>query len=399
MTEDISLYIHIPFCKSKCIYCDFFSRPGCEDLINDYVDSLCNEIIFYSKKLSSDTVKTVYIGGGTPSLLSLEQIKKIIYTLKENFCFVKNDFEFTVELNPDDVTQELIQFFESSDVNRLSTGIQTLKDETLKLIKRRASKETCLNALKIISENFTKRFSVDLICSLPGENESDVKNSIDKVITFNPEHISLYSLCVEENTELYKLIKSGKIKYDASYADELWINVRDYLVSKGYSQYEVSNFSKDKKSQSRHNLTYWHLQNYLGLGSGATGTLWYDKKDSVRYTNSTDIKEYIDYWKSCNFKEEFFSGSVPLKKETIDKKTEEFEFFMMNLRLLEGFSKNEYEKRFNKKAEEIPVIKNGVFKTWQDKKLSEVIHRDADVFYRLTEKGILYLNSFLTEFL
>jgi len=397
MTDGISLYIHIPFCKSKCIYCDFFSKADCMPLLDEYVKALKKEILFYSKKIKR-TVNTIYIGGGTPSLLNTEQLSEIISELQKDFHFNKDNFEFTIELNPDDVTEKLVSFLESSPVTRISLGIQSLKDDTLKLIKRRASREVCLNALAIIHKNFTKRFSVDLISGLPGEDIKDLYNSIDGVIKFNPEHISCYSLCVEENTELYKCIENEKIKFDFDLNDKLWIECVDYLKKKGYYQYEVSNFSKDKKSQSIHNLCYWHLNDYLGFGCGATGTIFCYEKNSIRYTNKTDIKKYVSFWNSYNGSDEILSEIFPVDVEILDRETQEFEFFMMNFRLREGVSKKEFEERFSKKMEDVPVMKNGIFNSWQKKNLSEVIHSDGDDFYRLTEKGIFFLNSFLENF-
>ena len=392
MPSEISLYIHIPFCKSKCIYCDFFSRPGCENLIDDYVDALSSELAFHAENLSGTKLKTVYIGGGTPSLLSIEQMNKVFSVIKEKFILDENDFEFTIELNPDDVNEELILFLEKSIVTRISLGIQTLKEETLKFIERRASRKTCVEALLFIKENFTKRFSVDLISSLPGETENDVKSTIDEIVKFSPEHISLYSLCIEENTKLYRMIQDKKAAFDADYSDALWIRARDYLKSKGYVQYEVSNFSKDEKARARHNLAYWHLKSYIGAGSGATGTFFYREKDSLRYTNTRDIKQYIEYWKNLSHCEK-----IPREEEFIDKHTEEFEYIMMNMRLLDGFSKKDYEERFCMNSTKIFDEKNDLIKSWMDKKLIEKICKGSDVFYRMTEQGILYLNSFLEK--
>lgn len=411
-SDGISLYIHIPFCKSKCIYCDFFSRPGCEKYFDDYVDALCNEIKFYSSGLSSRVLNTLYIGGGTPSLLSVELLQKLFTCIKNSFQFSKT-FEATIELNPDDVSEKLISFLDSSLINRISIGIQSLKNSTLKLIERRADRETSLSALKIISENFSKRLSVDLIAGLPCETKEDIKQNIDELLNFNPEHFSLYSLCIEEGTKLYKLIQENKIDFDSETADEVYLSAKNYLEEKGFYQYEISNYSKDEKSQSRHNKVYWHLENYLGCGAGATGTIFFENENSIRWTNTNDIQKYISYWKNftvtkenqnINFCEEKNISvirnaleKIPLETETIDKETEEFEFFMMNFRLAEGVSKNRYEKRFKKQIEEVNVIKNKTFEKWVNEKKAEIIKTDDDVYYVLNENGRLFLNSFLEQ--
>lgn len=411
-SDGISLYIHIPFCKSKCIYCDFFSRPGCELYFEDYVDALCKEIKFYSFGLSNSVLNTLYIGGGTPSLLSVELLQKVFTCIKNNFQFNKN-FEATIELNPDDVSEKLISFLDSSIINRISIGIQSLKNSTLKLIERRADRDTSLSALKIISKNFSKRLSVDLIAGLPYETSDDLKTNIDELLTFNPEHFSLYSLCIEEGTKLYRLIEENKIDYNSETSDEVYLSAKKYLEEKGFAQYEISNYSKDENSQSRHNKVYWHLENYLGCGSGATGTIFYQNENSIRWTNTNDIEKYISFWKNftvtdeikkINFcKEKNISvirnafEKIPLETEIIDKETEEFEFFMMNFRLSEGVSKNRYEKRFKKQIEEVNVIKNKTFEKWVNEKKAEMIKTDDDVYYVLNENGRLFLNSFLEE--
>lgn len=391
MTSDgISLYIHIPFCKSKCIYCDFFSRSGYENFFSDYTDALCNEIKYYALSLKTPVLNTLYIGGGTPSLLSIEYLEKIFNCIKNNFQ-LSNNLEATIEVNPDDVSEKLISFLNQSIINRISIGIQSLKNFTLKLIQRRADRDITLSALKIISEKFSGRLSVDLIAGLPYETKEDIRKNIDELLNFNPEHFSLYSLCIEEGTKLFELIEKKEIDYDSEAADEIYLYAKKYLESKGFSQYEISNYSKDEKSQSRHNKVYWHLENYIGCGTGATGTFFYEDKDSFRYTNTNDISKYISYWK------ENASGKIPLEEEIIDKPTEEFEFFMMNFRLKEGVSKNRYEKRFKKKIDEISFIKNKVFEKWINDGKAEIIKTDDDIYYVLNEEGRLFLNSFLEE--
>lgn len=392
----ISLYIHIPFCRSKCIYCDFFSRPGCENYFEDYTEALCNEIVFYSSKYCDTVLNTLYIGGGTPSLLSIELLQKIFSCVQNNFK-ISQSFEATIELNPDDVSEKLISFLQSSFINRISLGIQSLKNSTLKLIQRRADRKTSLSALKIISENFSKKISVDLIAGLPYETKDDIKKNIDELLSFNPGHFSLYSLCVEEGTKLFELIENKKIDFDYDVSDEVYLFAKNYLQDNGFVQYEISNYSKDKENQSRHNCVYWHLENYIGCGAGATGSFFYREKKSERYTNTSDIKKYISYWK--NFSESRNGCfQIPLEKEIIDRQTEEFEFFMMNFRLSEGVSKKRYENRFCKQIEEVSVFRNKVFEKWVKDGKAEIKKTDDDVYYVLTETGRLFLNSLLEEF-
>lgn len=407
MNKELSVYIHIPFCKSKCTYCDFFSKPGIESFLDDYVNSLCNEIFFYSQKAECKELKTIYIGGGTPSLLSIPQLQKLFNKLESCFAFSDKDFEATIELNPDDVNDELIFFLENSFINRLSLGIQSLNHNTLSLMNRRASRENSLKALKIISEKFTGRFSLDLIAGFPGEDEKILVDNINQVLSFNPEHISLYSLCVEEGTCLYNQISQGKLDFDQELSDECWIKGKDYLEEKGFVQYEISNFSKSEKSQSFHNLNYWHLNNYLGFGSGAAGSLFFSDS-SVRYTNTSDIGKYIQFWSlsqnriadlklNCFNDWKTFLNLIPADFEEISKEVEEYEFLMMNFRLAAGVSEKEYNLRFCKNLENRLNENSDLFSDWMKDGKAEIILHNGDRFFRLTENGLLYLNCFLEK--
>ena len=398
MPEKISVYIHIPFCKSKCCYCDFFSRTDLTELADSYVNALCNEISFYAGQ-SDYALSTLYIGGGTPSLLSLESLNKILSCITENFKIISDDFEGTIELNPDDVSESLMSFIENSILTRISLGIQSLKSETLLKMNRRSSRITCLNALELIKKNFSKRFSADLIAGFPGETQKDLADSIYELLRYEPEHISLYSLCVEEKTPLFDMIALKKICYNQDYADECWLAGKEILKNSGFIQYEISNFARNKKAFSRHNLTYWHLENYLGFGSGAASSIYdYKGGQSFRYSNTCNIGSYISFWnnhdniqklKKSAVKTLGLSGLIPAEFEKLDRKTEEFEFFMMNLRLDEGFSKNEYKRRFGKPVSDKLNSDSGVFAEWQKKGLAEICHSDYDDYYRLTEKGLL----------
>lgn len=413
MQKDISLYIHIPFCKSKCNYCDFFSKVidcGFEDLQNSYVDAVCKEISFYFKK-NSRQLKSVYIGGGTPGLLSIFNLSKIFTTIKKYFNSFSSDFECTIELNPDDVDDTLIDFLNESIVNRISIGVQSLNDKTLSAMNRRARSEKTLDALNCIKKRFSKRISLDLIAGYPGETMEELGNSIDKVLEFDVEHISLYSLCVEEGTKLYKMIEDSLVDYNQDYSDKSWLFAKEKIESKGYQQYEISNFSKNANSMSIHNLRYWNLKDYLGLGSGGTASLFYSDYNSLRFTNTSDIEKYISFWMNNEYApfsfDEYFNLCEFLNKliqqkiiefESIDKKTEMFEYFMMNFRLLQGISKRDFEKRFNIDLESKINGENSVFNTWCKKALAQVSFTENDVFYSLNKNGILYLNNFLKDF-
>lgn len=393
--EKGSLYIHVPFCVSKCVYCDFFSRTNFNaDVFSNYTDSLLNELLWLKSKTRIHNLSTIYIGGGTPSVLGLNNFNKIFSFIKNNFSFSEKDFECTVELNPDDVSPELINFFEKSFVTRISLGVQSLNEKTLYLMKRRSTRETALNALALIKKNFSKRFSVDLIAGFPGDKKTDLINSIKEISDFNPEHISLYSLCVEEGTPLYAQIESGELDYDFDYSDQCWLSGKEYLEKLGYVQYEISNFAKSEKAFSRHNLVYWNLNNYIGCGSGATGSFFNNDNSGIRFTGTDDILKFIDFWKDKKNPGLDFSD-CPFTVEKLNPASVEYEFFMMGLRLSRGVSEKEYEKRFNKNIGETLGEKSGLFSDWKEKGLAEVYKKNGERFFRLTEKGRLFLNRFL----
>lgn len=404
MSGQSSLYIHIPFCISKCAYCDFFSKPKVNNnnskagsfIPDSYVSSLCNEIEFRIKQYQIILLKTIYIGGGTPSLLSKNQFNQIFNTIK---CATKltSQCEITVEVNPDDVTKDLLDSLSECGVNRISCGIQSMNDSALKKACRRANAFINRNALKLLSQNWKGDVSVDLISGLPGDDEKTLLASLSEVCDINPSHISLYSLTIEDETPFGKMLDSGSLKYDFDKAERLWLFGRDFLESHGYNWYEVSNFCRPGK-ECLHNLTYWTHSDYLGCGSGATGTVYAKNGEGFRWINSQNIESYIDFWGSKEFdkiqKKDF---QLIQNEEKIDLETSEFEFFMMGLRKLRGFYTSEYEKVFKKPLPEKFIR---VFSEWEKKGLCEknpVQNKADDVQYRLNREGVLFLNRFLEE--
>lgn len=388
--ESASLYIHIPFCKKKCVYCDFFSKTCVTDqVLQQYTKALCKEIEFLSKKYEHPVLNTLYIGGGTPSLLPVNCLKEIESLVRANFKIPASSvFEATIELNPCDITQGLLQYLEESIFTRISVGIQSTDDAVLKTMNRRADAAAVKNALGLIKENFHKRVSLDAIAGFPGDTKESLFHTLESLVELNPDHISLYSLCVEEETPLYKMIEDSKVEYDFDTADELWLLGRNWLKEYGYFQYEVSNFARLSDfpdSCARHNLVYWHLKNYLGAGAGACGTVFDGHPE--RFTNTQDIQKYIDYWL-------FQKGSdMPVQVEELDEKTIEFEYLMMNFRLSQGVNSIDYRKRFGVDLEERIGTTDGVFRQWMDKGLAAVKGNN----YFLTEEGLLFLNQFLAE--
>ena len=401
MTEPVkALYIHIPYCISKCAYCDFFSKAQGYTIPDDYVTALCNEIKYRIKTYKIKELQTIYIGGGTPSLLSSSQFDSIFNCIKnladinpKNNLESKPDIEITVEVNPDDLSENLLETLASCGVTRISCGIQSMSNPVLKRACRRAGSEVNRKALKLLKEKWQGQLSLDLISALPEESQESFLAGLKEVVAAEPDHISLYSLTIEETTPFGRQLDSGQLSYDFDAADKLWLKGRDFLEEQGYRWYEVSNFSKPGK-ECRHNLIYWTHQSYLGCGSGACGTIYKKDGSGIRWTNTTELKKYISFWHDAA--DSF--DDAPCDREEIDGQTSRFEFFMMGLRKLEGISKKEYEDCF---GEELPEKFLEVFGSWQEKGLCYRTGLDAGGAQRfaMSREGMLFLNRFNMELL
>lgn len=391
------IYIHIPFCLSKCKYCDFFSI-SCDNKKNpvpdDYISAILNELAFYINQYEIKNIRTIYIGGGTPSLLSKNQLNQIFSFLQNNLNF-NDDYEFTIEMNPDDVTEDFIQFLQNSPVNRISCGIQSMNQKVLKNVNRRAGVKENLYALNIFKKYWKKTLSLDFICGLSLEKTDEFIEGIKSILEYEPHHISMYSLTIEEETALGQDLENNIFEYDFDYADEMWLKTKSMLEEKGYLQYEISNFCK-KGFECLHNLSYWNHENYLGIGAGATGSLYYKDGSGVRFFNQNNINDYIDFWLNKWKESEAFQNNLATicQKEIIDIQTSQFEFFMMGLRKATGISEIEYEKCFNKNIPE-KVVKQ--FEKWVKKGLAHITKSENDVVYSLNREGLLFLNPFLEE--
>lgn len=395
---EVSLYVHVPFCRQKCDYCDFFSIPSnrasciCPD--EEYVRSVLTEIRFYVKKYSVSRWKTVYIGGGTPSQLGAKLLFELVSGIK-NAVSGKTADEFTVEMNPEDLTEDILDSAQNAGVDRISIGVQALDQKALDSINRHCSLKTAISALELLQKKWKKKLSVDFIAGLPGQTYSSFKKQFEMVFNCkNIEHISLYSLTLEENTPLYKKIESGKIKWSQQKTDRMWILGRKILKENGFIQYEVSNFARTG-AESRHNKVYWHLENYIGCGSGACGSVYGDV--SERWTNTCSIKNYENFWLNFNSESEIPESIRQVEK--IDLQTQEFEWLMMGFRLLEGVCSEEFKKRFGKSLEERIGVKDGLFFEWSKKHLARSYKKDGKTFYALNERGLMLLNLFLESLL
>ena len=384
--KSISLYIHIPFCLSKCTYCDFFSKPqpcSKSPVPDDYVSALCSELKYRLGQIKDKTVSTIYIGGGTPSLLNENQIEKISGTIKQ--FPLSEDPEFTFELNPDDINEQLLKALWKNGITRLSVGVQSFSDTVLKSIQRRADSACIYSALDCIKAFWPGKMSADLICGLPYETEETMLKALQNLINYEIPHISFYSLCVEEETPLGKQITNGLVPYDQDFCDDLWIKGRDFLLQNGYEQYEISNFCKNE-NECRHNMTYWTHKDYIGAGAGAFGTIYNQDGTGIRLNNTKDINAYIQFWNNLTENPE---PDIPQEKEILELQTSIFEYFMMGLRTKNGVSPQEYKDIFGSPMPEKII---NVFRKWEQKGLCICKER-----YALNEKGMLFLNNILQE--
>lgn len=373
--DRFGIYVHIPFCISKCKYCDFVSFP-CMEKIDKYFDVLIKEIKSKSVYAVKE-VTTIYIGGGTPSVPDSKYIVKIIQTIKEVFKVSKNA-EVTIEVNPRTVTKEKLIDYKNSGINRISIGLQSTNNEILKLIGRIHNYEEFLNTYNLAKEVGYNNINVDLMLGIPNQTESDVIDSINKVISLNPKHISIYSLIVEENTEIQRLIDS-EILTMPSEDDErnMYWKTKTILEKNGFIQYEISNFAK-KGYESKHNLDCWNQEEYIGMGLASHS--YFNRK---RFSNIDKLDKYIEN-ENC------------LEKNIIINEVQEMEsqakeYMLIGLRKISGVSISKFEKKFR--------INPLFYFRFEIDNLVEkgLIEVDLDNI-KLTKKGLDFTNIVFEEF-
>ena len=336
--EDLGIYIHIPFCVSKCYYCDFISFSNLSFEINRYIDHLIKEIEMYKELLKNYKISTIFIGGGTPSYLEPKYIYQILNCIYKNFS---GEFqEITIEANPGTLNCEKLRAYKESKINRISLGVQSLDDRLLKLIGRIHSSKDFYESVEKIRNTGFKNINADLIFGLPSQSLKDCEKSLREIIRLNIEHISYYSLILEENTLMDKWHREGKIFLpDEDLEREMYYLGKDILKANGYKHYEISNFAKENY-ESQHNLKYWELKPYIGFGISSHSNL-----DNKRFWNFSDFENYYD---------NIDRGKFPISgEEYIDREMEIAEYLIMGLRLIDGIDKNKFFERFNIEVEEI----------------------------------------------
>lgn len=383
--SQVSLYAHIPLCLRKCDYCDFFSLPldrfpesaNRAIISSRIVDALAAELSIRSSEWGVKEWSTVYIGGGTPSLLVPRDVSRLCKSITDSVSGAMPK-EWTVEANPEDITPEWLDACQESGVNRLSIGIQTFDDRCLADIGRRGSSESSLAALSLARTRWKGSISADLITGLPHQTEQSLAGDIEVLGDFGCDHISLYSLTIEEGTPLYKSVTEGRgpalpIEDKAS---DIWLFGRDCLEKRGYQQYEVSNFAREGQ-ESAHNLIYWHMGSWMGIGPSATGNIAMGDR-SARFVNGNDIEAW------------FADPAQVASRQEISRAETITETLMMGFRTLKGINRKSFHERF---GEDVLTYIQKTFDTWERQGLA----RSTFANVALTRDGIMLLNRFLSQ--
>ena len=384
MKKELELYIHIPFCVKKCAYCDFLSGPQDEETIEEYLTSLLEEIQAHGLKkefVSNYEITSIFIGGGTPSVLAEPQIKQVMETLHDVFQ-IKQDAEITIEANPGTVTKEKLETYHNCGINRISFGLQSTNNDELKLLGRIHTYEEFLESFRLARECGFDNINVDLISAIPKQTVVSWEETLKSVIELNPEHISAYSLIVEDGTPFAKVYGEGcpgeKDLPSEEEERKIYYRTEELLKEAGYHRYEISNYAKEGK-ECRHNLGYWERKEYLGIGLGSASLI-----NNVRYSNTSDLSRYI----KCAKHPDIIQEDI----QVLSTQEQMEEFMFLGLRKMEGVSEREFDECFGVGIDEV-----------YDKQLKKLIIEDLlerkDGWIRLTERGIDVSNYVFAEFM
>lgn len=372
------VYVHIPFCRSKCQYCDFASYAGREEMREAYVDALGTEMLVRGQEmvLKHGRPETVYVGGGTPTALNVELLSSVVALIKSVFGTAA---EFTMEVNPGTVDGDLLKKLHEWGVNRLSIGIQSFDNNLLKRLGRIHTAAQAEAAVKLAREAGFDNLSLDLMYGLPGQTMEDLQESVKKALSLQPEHISIYGLQVEEGTPFYRDQQAGRLNLpESDVTDDMYDYLTEYLPEQGYRRYEISNYAKPGK-ESRHNLSYWQDVPYLGLGSAAHSYM-----DGMRLENVADLDEYISTIKS---------GRLPLRSEEDPSEQHHMEeFAFLALRTAKGIDKKKFKDTFGKELRSV-----------YGKKINRLVRqgllKETKKNIALTKEGAKVGNQVFAEFL
>ncbi len=375
--DRFGIYIHIPFCKKKCNYCDFISFSCAQNIIEEYFNCLISEIEITN---INKKINTIYIGGGTPSYVDSKFIVEIVNKIKNKFK-VDENCEITIEINPGTITKEKLLDYKQSGINRISIGLQSSNNIILKTIGRIHSFEDFIDTYNLVKEIGFKNINVDLMLALPTQTEDDLVESLDKVIKLSPQHISIYSLIIEEGTPIQKMIENKQIDLVREDIERrMYWKANEILEHKGYKHYEISNYSK-KGYESKHNLDCWNQEQYIGFGVAAHSYI-----NCKRFNNINNIEQYIN-----NIKNKDFEKNIEIN-EIQTKELQEKEYMILGLRKIEGVSISEFERKFR--------INPLFYFRFEISNLTNkgLIEIDLDKI-RLTKRGLDFANIVFEEFI
>ncbi len=368
------IYIHVPFCKTRCIYCDFYTRTNMEQK-TPYVSAICKELVLRKEYIGNEPISTIYFGGGTPSQLSKIDFNSILKTIRDTFD-IENDAEITLEANPDDLNEKYLNMLTESGFNRLSMGVQSFDDKQLQFLNRRHSAQKAIDAVKMSKQAGFSNISIDLMYGLP-DLTSDIWNqTLDTAIDLDIQHISSYHLIYEQGTKLYRLLQKGEVK---SVEEELSVDMFSTLIKRlsdaEFIHYEISNFGKERYF-SRHNSSYWLGAKYLGTGPSAHS---YNRQN--RCWNISSIPKYI---------QAIENGQPDIEIEELDLKTRYNDFILTGMRTMWGISRTELKNEFGEKLSD-----------YCDKNIERHL-KSNDAFldgdnYKISSKGIFVSDSIMSD--
>lgn len=368
----LGIYLHIPFCRSKCDYCDFYSLAGRENRMDDYQAALLKHLVRLGARADGMPVDTVYLGGGTPSWYGAQRVSGLLNRVKECFSVLKTA-EITMEANPDSVTRKDLDCLRERGVNRLSMGMQSAHDSELACIHRPHNFEQVRKAVEAARQAGFENVSLDLIYGLPGQSEESWQDSVEQALSLNPEHLSCYGLTVEEGTPLAQRVEGGEILPDDDEQANRYLWTVDRLAGSGYFQYEISNFSKPGR-ESRHNLRYWNGQPYMGVGPAAHSDF-----GGCRYSYVRDLERYI--------RDVGDESAILASCDRISPEERTEEYVMLRLRTANGIRKEEFPGDFQRMEEKMHRF---VQQGWM---------RCDDGRWHLTPQGFLLSNRLIVELL
>lgn len=408
--KELELYLHIPFCERKCAYCDFLSAPADLPVRISYIKKLQEEIAYYGAQYGEYQVSSIFFGGGTPTILEGYQLAVILETVKEHFN-ITTDAEITVECNPGTLTAGKAEKLVQAGFNRLSMGLQSADDRELQLLGRIHNFAQFLESYDLARKAGFRNINVDLMSALPGQTLKSWQDTLQKVTALRPEHISAYSLIIEEGTPFYeRFAEDERIREEGGHPRllpeedverQMYELTETFLHTKGYERYEISNYAKPGY-ECRHNCGYWTRKDYLGLGLGASSLV-----EHQRFQNTSELKTYLEqeYSPQCEGQHERIAETIQLQEETgltqtghhihietLDKKSEMEEFMFLGLRLMAGISRQQFEDTFR-------VTLKSVYGEVLRKLKGEQLIEEVAGYVRLTEHGIDVSNYVLAEFL